>query len=128
LVDQRTIEKPVNYFRGMPIPIGFTMFFDLDWTLDDARYVTSETYDACAADPANKKAEKALRKQGEMFSASIRALNEGCQKEMAKYRQAVVSRASKEDQEKLFDELYAAYQDRMSRLPFQRFFAFFGIT
>jgi hypothetical protein len=104
------------------------MDFDFDWNLHDARFVAGELYNAYADNPSDKKAERKLTKRGQMYTTSIMVLNGACKEEMAKYRKAVVARAPKEEQEKILAELYAKYSDGMSRVPFQRFFAKFGIS
>jgi hypothetical protein len=103
------------------------MLFDLEWTLGEARYVTKDAYDAFVSDPDDEKLEENLRQRGNMFTHSIRVLNEFCKPEMANYRQSLVSHAPQEVQDELLSKLYGAYWSQMDREPFRKFFAFFGI-
>ena len=106
------------------------MDFDLDWTLDDARYVTKDAYEAVAQDPTNKRLVKILTNQGKMYTTSLSVLNEYCKPELIAYRKALASHASSKKQEALLDELYTAYQVNMSKEPYRRVFrgisGFFG--
>jgi hypothetical protein len=103
------------------------MFFDLEWTLDDARYVAKDAYDAFVRDPDNEELEEKLRQRGKMFTHSLHVLNELCKPEMANYRQSLVSHASQEVQDELLTKLYTSYSSQMGREPFRKFFSFFGI-
>ena len=98
------------------------MDFDLEWTLDDARYVTREAYEAVAKDPTNKKLVKTLTTQGKMYTMSLSVLNEYCKPELAEYRKALVAHASKAEQERLLDNLYKVYNLNMSKEPYRKVF------
>lgn len=106
------------------------MDFDLDWTLDDARFVTKDAYEAVAKDPTNKRLIKVLTNQGKMYTTSLSVINDYCKPELAEYRQALASHAPKEKQEELLNNLYTVYQENMTKEPYRRIFrgisGFFG--
>jgi hypothetical protein len=103
------------------------MDFDLDWTLDDARYVTKEAWESVVKDPDNKKLKNELAEAGTMYTNSLYVLNQFCKPELARYRQALVRHEPQAEQSRLLDELYTSYAVNMEKDPFRRFFRFFGI-
>jgi hypothetical protein len=103
------------------------MDFGLDWTLDDARYVTGDAWRAVVQDPTNKQLSKKLADASRMYTNSLYVLNEHCLPELANYRRSLVEHKPKAAQEELLDTLYVAYCINMQKSPFRNFFHFFGI-
>lgn len=98
------------------------MEFDLVWTLEDAKYITQDTYDMLTEDPDNPELQKILWKQGEMFTKSLNVINEHCKNQLIQYRMTLASHSSEENQEKALDELYATYKTNMTKKPYGRVF------
>lgn len=89
------------------------MDFDINWTLEDARMVTKDEYNAVLDDPNNKSKIRNLATKGKMYTDSLRTINTFCRSELAQYRESIVHHSSSQDE--LLDELYDAYCENYSK-------------
>lgn len=89
------------------------MDFDINWTLEDARMVTKDEYNAVLHDPNDKSKIRDLEIKGKMYTDSLRTINNYCRPELAQYREAIIHHSS--SQEELLDTLYQRYYENYSK-------------
>jgi hypothetical protein len=96
------------------------MDFELEWTLDDARYVAGEAYEALSRNAEDKEALKRTLERGKLLTDSLEVLNLRCLPELAMYRASLVLHRPKTEQEEVLSDLYSSYKSEMSKQPFRR--------
>lgn len=100
------------------------MDFDINWTLEDARMVTKDEYEAVSKDPENKKKIRDLAIKGKMYTDSLRTINAYCRSELAQYRESVIYNSS--SQEELLDTLYQSYCENYTKTIIRQAFSSIG--
>ena len=91
--------------------------FELEWSLNGARYVTKEEYDRVVKNPNDQEAIQKLADHNIFYGHSCDVLNKYCMDEMAEYRKAIVERAPEEKQNDLLKKLFSKYSNEIKKHP-----------